>query len=175
MQKTLLEEERTYLAANLTELQSEDKVGYRGKNRFSCNIGIAQKVGAAPAAKETIKNPMTDLFDSSGEKHTEDAIETENGVETFQSFTSGLNSAEYIVQGSDAVDPIQVKEETVATPSNLQEIAKNTQHPDKQSIFDPFPTGGGNEGGGRQSSSSGSVGTVRNPLDVCQNLDICPE
>lgn len=172
MQKILLEEERTYLAANLTELQPEDKVGYRGKNRFSCNTGIIQKVGGAPEAIETIKNPMTDLFDSSGEKHTESAIRTENGVETFNSFAGNLNTAEYIVQGSDAVDPIQVKEETVATPSNLQEIAKNTQHPDKQSIFDPFPAG--TSSGGR--IRGGGSRNVRNPLWVCREiLDVCPD
>jgi hypothetical protein len=84
------------------------------------------------------------------------------------------NRNEWIVQGSDAVDPIQVKEETVATPSNLQEIAKNTQHPDKQSIFDPFPTGGGNEGGGGQDTGS-NIGSIRNPYEVCKDLDICPE
>jgi hypothetical protein len=172
MQRKLLEEEKTYLAANLTELQSEDKVGFRGKNRFSCNIGIAQKVGAAPAAIESVRNPSTDLFSDEAEKYTESAIETEDGTEYFENFPGVFNSPEWIVQGSDAVDPIDVKEETVATPSNLQEIAESTQHPDEQSIFDPFPTGGGNQ----ERFGSGDSGSVRNPLWVCREiLEVCPD
>jgi|APHM01.1.fsa_nt_gi hypothetical protein len=173
MQRVLNDDKRTFLAANLTELQPEDEIGYRGGNRFSCNIGIAQEVTNAADAIETIRNPSTDLFNEEGSKYTESAISTEDGTEYFRNFPSGLNNPEWIVQGSQAVDPIQVNKETVATPSNLAEIAENTQHPDYQTIFDPFPTGEGNQGGGRQDSGSGS-NSVKHPLITCKIANLCP-